>query len=61
MTDETLEAILELAEEIDGIILLDLAGLQGTWKEHLDELYRKVQGIKALCGDEEAAIIVSKD
>ena len=62
MADErALEEVLELADEIEGIILLDLAGLKGTWKEHLDDLYSKVRKIKALCGDEDAAATVGKD
>lgn len=53
MADETvLDEILEVVMEIEGIVLLDLTKLQGTWKEQVDEIYQKLQQIRALCGDE---------
>jgi hypothetical protein len=49
MTDSDVEEILQSLEAIDGIVLVDLAGLQSTWKDRVDLLYRHVSLIRAIC------------
>ena len=52
MGEDQVAKILEAIERIDGIVLLDLAGLKGTWKEHIDDLYREVNRIRSVCEGE---------
>lgn len=47
-----LAEIYNIVEEIEGVILLDLKGIDGTWREHVDKIYEKLQRIRAICGDE---------
>lgn len=50
---DDLQEIHELVEEIEGIILLDLRGIGGTWKEHIDAIYTKLQQIRTICRTDE--------
>lgn len=43
-------AVQTLIEQMEGIILLDLKGIQSTWKNHIDELYAKLQELRSVCG-----------
>ncbi|WCK26635.1 hypothetical protein [Agrobacterium pusense] len=48
--DIDIDAIERLVEQVEGIILLDLKGVHGTWKEHVDAIYAKMQEIREVCG-----------
>lgn len=49
MIEKDIDEILDAIEAIDGIVLLDLSGVQSTWKQHIDDLYRRVNLIRAIC------------
>lgn len=53
MTESDVDEILAAIDEIDAIATLDMVGLEGSWKQHLDNLYRRVQLIRAICENDD--------